>query len=570
MRPLAAVILAAALAPAARAGEDAVLAALRTELARSTQSLVLQGQERPYFISYHAVESRTREATAFLGSLVSSRDGGSHVLTVRVRVGTPALDNRHVLLGSLAGGDTSGNLPLDADAAAIRRRAWLLTDEGYKDALENLAGKKSLLETKRPPDDSPDFSSAVPHKMETDIGPADGPARTVIEDRARRLSSVFRSFPGVSLSLVRVAEGRQNRRFVSSEGSLLRVSKRFASLTVEAAASAPDGSIVSDSLLYEGDDWSDLPPDAAIEDEIRQIAARLSASSQTAVLDGYQGPVLFEGEAAAQIVSQVLAPRLLAVRRPLTSEEWMERWVAEYIDNPFISRLGQKVLPTFLSVYDDPSLAPARGFHGGYPWDEEGTFPRRTTLVKAGILETLLSSRAPVKGIPFSSGHAGMRGPLPANLVVESAAGAAEGEMRRRLLVEVRKRGLPFGLVVRRLRDPMADEVRRRLAGGGRGSGEERREREVVWAVKLYPDGREEAVRSLALVDLTADAFRDILAAGRTPAPRTLQFQSPAGETAVVSLAVPSLLFKDAAARRSTSKTSLPPKLSSPLLEQIP
>jgi len=77
-------------------------------------------------------------------------------------------------------------------------------------------------------------------------------------------------------------------------------------------------------------------------------------------------------------------------------------------------------------------------------------------------------------------------------------------------------------------------------------------------------------VRSLALVDLTADAFRDILAAGRTPAPRTLQFQSPAGETAVVSLAVPSLLFKDAAARRSTSKTSLPPKLSSPLLEQIP
>jgi hypothetical protein len=570
LRRLAAVVLAAALAPAARAGEDSVLAALRAELARSTQSLVLQGQERPYFISYHAEESKAREAAASLGSLVSSREVGNHVLTVRVRVGTPALDNRHVLLGSLTAADASGSLPLDADAAAIRRRAWLLTDDGYKDALENLAGKKALLETKRPPDDSPDFSPADPQQGERDLGPSEGPARNVLEDRARRLSSVFRGYPGVALSMVRVTEGRQNRRFVSSEGSLLRLSKRFAALSVQAAASAPDGSIVSDSLSYEGDDWSDLPPDASIEEDIRRVAARLSASSQTAVLDGYQGPVLFEGEAAAQIVNQVLAPRLLALRRPLTSEEWMERWVAKVLDNPFISRLGQRVLPAFLTVYDDPGLPPARGFHGGYPWDEEGTVPRRTTLVKAGILETLLSSRAPVKGVPRSSGHAGMHGPLPANLVVESAAGVSDGEMRRRLLAEVRKRGLSFGLVVRRLRDPMADEVRRRLAGEGRGSGEERREREIVWAVKLYPDGREEAVRSAALVDLTADNFRDILAAGRPPAPRTLLFQSPAGETAVVSLVVPSLLFKDAAARRSTSKTSLPPKLPSPLLDQIP
>jgi TldD protein len=118
--------------------------------------------------------------------------------------------------------------------------------------------------------------------------------------------------------------------------------------------------------------------------------------------------------------------------------------------------VGQLVLPTFLSVVDDPTLAAARGvsLNGAYAFDEQGVAARRTVLVKDGRLESYLLSRKPVKPFERSNGHGrsqGSRAPMArmANLVVESSRQVPAAELKRMLMAEARRQGKRYGLIIR-------------------------------------------------------------------------------------------------------------------------
>jgi len=65
------------------------------------------------------------------------------------------------------------------------------------------------------------------------------------------------------------------------------------------------------------------------------------------------------------------------------------------------------VLPSFLSVEDDPTLRVLGGVElsGNYNFDEEGEKSKRVELIANGILKQFLMSRMPVKGFSQSNGH---------------------------------------------------------------------------------------------------------------------------------------------------------------------
>ena len=63
----------------------------------------------------------------------------------------------------------------------------------------------------------------------------------------------------------------------------------------------------------------------------------------------------------------MLLPRLRGVRTPDTERRFSMRGAG----NPFLDKLGARVLPRFLNLTDNATLT-GNGFVSGYPVDDEG------------------------------------------------------------------------------------------------------------------------------------------------------------------------------------------------------
>lgn len=181
-------------------------------------------------------------------------------------------------------------------------------------------------------------------------------------------------------------------------------------------------------------------------------------------------------------------------------------------------RVGSRVLPTYLTVVDDPTVSEYAGspLLGSYRVDDEGVPARRKVLVDNGIVKQVLTTRTPIRGFLESTGNRRGEGAAASNMLVTSTSALSDAELRARLLALVRQRGLAYGLIIRELgvsstnhEDPMA----MLSAMQGRSAG-----RPVLLAYRLYPDGREELVRGARIVDVGPETFRDILAVSHNAA----------------------------------------------------
>ncbi|HVG26247.1 MAG TPA: hypothetical protein VM865_01480, partial [Acidobacteriaceae bacterium] len=122
------------------AGSDPILAAMKSELAREQQLLVLPGMQRPYFIQYRLEDLHSYEALANYGALIRETENRQRIVRVEVRVGDYTSDS------SSSRGDGSLQLaPADIDSAALRYALWTATDEAYKGALRAYAAKQAAL-----------------------------------------------------------------------------------------------------------------------------------------------------------------------------------------------------------------------------------------------------------------------------------------------------------------------------------------------------------------------------------------------------------------------------------------
>jgi TldD protein len=113
------------------------------------------------------------------------------------------------------------------------------------------------------------------------------------------------------------------------------------------------------------------------------------------------------------------------------------------------------VLPDFLDLIDDPR---AEGF-GAYSIDAEGFVAEPLTLVRRGVLESLLMTREPNEWLSQSNGRARispvlMSGPAISNLRLESRQrGRSRALLERELLRRAREDGYEFAYVIESLRD---------------------------------------------------------------------------------------------------------------------
>lgn len=347
----------------------------------------------------------------------------------------------------------------------------------------------------------------------------------------------------------------------NSEGSSFVRLAPSLSIRVVAGTQADDRTAFEDSIAAYGRSWEEFPERSKLIDRVSGLADRLSELRQAAFLDRYSGPGLSEGQAVAQLVRQVLVPRLLAVKAPLADDSRFARSIRRAA-NPFLDKLGVRVLSRFRSVVDDPTFDRhgQTPLLGGYAVCKEGVPAGETALVQKGILKMLLATRNPVHGIPTSTGNRRNAGPAPSNLFVAPHMGLEPDEVRKELLSLAQGRKLDYGIIVQGIGgSPGRISRHRQVSGAPPGSGEGFQIGAAV-AVRVFPDGREELVRQAALIGIGESSFRDIVAALQTRivntatdrARRTLPFgfSSFVGPT-MVALVVPFLLFEDVTRKRS-------------------
>ena len=568
-----------------QAQEDLLMQALRDEMGRTMERLQLEDMDRPYYVAYWVFESEGRNRTAILGGLLGrGRGSGSRYLSVELRVGDHDLDNTNFMdfgrfRSRVVPEGFPVSLPLRDDYRELRRQIWLATDGAYKQAVHSLAKKRASLQNKTRVEEIPDFSREEPVEYRDDGALAPLPDEARLEAVVQDLSAIFKEMPHIFDSRVSAGQSRVRIYFINSEGSSYIRNFSSASIQALAATQAADGTHLEDFVVARGRQWKDLPDQAELEARIRAAAERLGRLREAGFVERYNGPVLFEGQAAAELVSQMLAPSLLALR-PAMDDDPMFGGFGSRSRNPFLEKLGSRVLPRFLSVIDDPTA----GMHGeapllgGYEVDEEGVRSRRTTVVQRGILKTLLATRTPVSGVSNSTGNRRNAGPSPSNLFLVPQNGLKPEAIRQELLNLVGERGLDFGIVVRRVGSPDMTLSRDRdfffaiLGEEGRP-----KLKPLTEAYKVFPDGREELIRKAVLLGLGASSFREIAAASdaltphHTTLPPRMNFPFSSigfmGTPPVVSLVVPSLLFEDLALRRPPGDIPRPPLLAHPLSE---
>jgi len=491
---------------------DVLLRAMQDELARSKElyGLLL---DPPYFMEYRVEDTVSSQLAATLGALIENRDSAFRAPTVRVRVGNYNFDDTNHIYSDVYIGTRydSDRLPLENDYIALRRGFWLATDRAFKTAEDAIARKRSSLKNISVPDPLPDYSKASPARALLPIQPRDV-ASAPWKDKIVKLSAVFSGYPLVLASGVEMLQSLSINYVLNSEGTTLRTPEDLAYIRIVAHALAADGSDVREARVYQAFQASQLPPEDQLLRGTKDVAEHVTQLAQAPLGEAYDGPVLFEAPAAAQLFGQVLGDNLKVTRKPIGDRGGHQA-------SEFENRIGSRVLPEWMDVVDDPTQTEWHGHTllGHYLYDIEGVAAQPVRLVEKGVLKQFLLTRTPVfKDYPGSNGHArlpgafGDRAPGFGNLFVRATQTTPAAEMKQKLIQMCKDRNKPYGMLIRELDYPSSasiDELRKLMASSAGGN------HPVVpplLAYRVYPDGREELVRGVRFRGVSTRSLKDI------------------------------------------------------------
>ncbi len=574
------------------ADDDVLLRALQDEMDRSLNELQLEDEPKPYFISYTVTESSNVSAKYVLGAHESTSSGRNRSLTVKVRVGSPELDNTNFL--NMGGGFSFGfggveSLPLTDNYDEMRRKIWIATDEAYKSAVADLSAKKSALEAQTETDRPNDFSEEEPF---TYMGnePASGSNIDAVSAIAGDLSKAFVGQPDIQTSSATVSASLVMRLYMDSQGNFNRDQWASCRAVAGAKTQTTDGASIADSISAYADECWNLPDIDNLKKDAVAMTERLLTLRTAETLETYNGPVLFVGQAAGEMMGQVLSARLGNQRIPTSSNPNLGASLSAG-GNPFVDKIDARVLPRSFSVVNDPTITEYEGspLLGSYVVDDEGMPSRRTELVTRGMLKTLLTNRAPTKISDNTSGSSRGGQPLPGNLFIETSDGVSMEDLKAELFSIASDNGKEFAVVIRKLADvatmemdPSASmQLAQQMMGGSGGL----QIMPALDVVKVFPDGTEVPVLPVTITNFADSYLKDIVAASAEVSHYDIMANPMSGGMggifgglfggggisglgAFISVVTPDVLFEDLTLRSGGGAKPKLPLVPHPLAEE--
>lgn len=392
--------------------------AMNQEIQRGMDSLKIEKMLPPIFISYSISDAKTLQIEAILGGIVKSEERPVRLFENRVLVGENGITNENYLdennLWSWS--PFSNEIPFSNNIRDIRRALWLLTDNNYKNAITNYEAKISALSQQSLTDEEKQlFDFCTVTKSETAVPYQSSQLdKSQMESLARNLSAVFKKYPAIQKSDVNVFAYDGQVYFANSEGTEVRYPLQVASVKVVASTQAASGEVLNDHVLWFTKNISLLPDKMTMIAEVEQMAINLSDLAQkVAINEPYSGPILFEGQAAAEVFVQKFftdVNGLVSVRKPVLGNEQIMSMVPDKVkENTLEAMMNKKIISRDISIEAIPTLNTFQNIAliGNFIADAEGVpAPDKLVLVENGVLKNLLCSRIPTLKMKQTNGHA--------------------------------------------------------------------------------------------------------------------------------------------------------------------
>ena len=530
----------------------AILTAMQDEIGRSMATLS-KADPAAYFLSYTVADREVSEVSGSNGAVLTSSDGRTRWLEVQTRVGTYQLDDSHKL-GDRPPSRTSpgSSATIDDDVPTLRREIWRETDRQYRAAAEALIKVKTSqqVQVQTAEGAAPDFSREQPHtfvgrRVEIHVD------RKPWEERVRKYTAEFSKSPAVLNSIVTFTAVATNQYQVNSEGTKLAFGQAHYRLELFVQSKAPDGMDINRFANFDWLEPKEAPDEKTVFERIKIMVQETEALDQAPLVDPYAGPALLTGRAAAVFFHEVFGHRAEGFRQKDINE-----------GQTFTKKVGEKILPEFLSIKDDPTVAQLGGqmLLGNYPYDDEGLPGQNTLLVDHGALKTFLMSRSPLVDVPHSNGHGRRQlGFVPearqGNLIVSSARAVTDAQLRAKLIELVKAQGKPFGLLI--------DDIAGGFTFTGRGQPQAFQVLPLV-VYKVFPDGRpDQLVRGVDIVGTPLVSLTKIVATGEKPDIFNGYCGAESGSVPVSAVA-PAILISEMEVQKKQTATDKPPILPPP------
>ncbi len=485
--------------------------AMEQEIARNLKNLHLEGMKDPFYIGLNTVDINIFSLQSSLGALIRMNESPNRIVC-----------NNQILVGDYTSNNlnysdpkastyfmrTFGMLPTDNSVQEIQRRLWTYFDRAYKLSAEIYESKQSALQSKTQEEDIvglPDFIASekvLVEKPEIDLN-FDSPKLT---QYSNDISRAFKSYKSLSGSWVRISGYKANIYYSNSEGSKASYPASILRMVIQAETQAPNGEIFELYKLYHALTEADLPSKEQVIQDVKTLAETLSQLKDAPVFDDvYNGPVLFEDQAASEVVRKTMFyaknENLSASRKPVTGNSGMNPAMQNKVSAD--DRIDKKVSPEGLFVWAKPLMKSYNGMPlvGTYPIDMDGTVPpEETTLIENGILKNLLNGRTPTSKMKQSNGHVRLPftslNPLivPGVIEVDFKNAVSKEELKKKMLEMAKEEGLDYALIVREM-TPNMSELKK------------------VYKVDVKT-GEEKLIRSAAFKGLTLNDLRKIAGAG--------------------------------------------------------
>lgn len=484
--------------------------AMEQEISRNLKNLHLEGMKDPFYIGLNAVDIHIFSLHSSLGATIRLNESPNRLIC-----------NNMILVGDYNSNNlnyadpkassyymrTMGMLPLDNSSTELQRKLWLNFDRAYKLSAEIYESKQSALKSKTQDEEIaglPDFTASEKVLVEIPDMPLQFDQQKLTQ-YANQVSAAFKPYKSLSVSWVRICGYKTNIYYANSEGTKASYPASILRMVIHAETQAANGEIFELYKVYHILAESDLPSaDQSIKDA-KAIAETLMAIKEAPVFDDvYNGPVLFEGQAASEAIRKTMFyaknENLSLVRKQVTGNSGGNPASQNQLSAE--NRIDKKVAPEGFSVSTKPQLKSYHGIPlvGSYPIDMDGIVPQETSLIENGILKNLLSGRIPTSKIKQPNGHVRMPfstlNPIivPGVVEVDYNDAVSMEDLKKKLIEMAKEEGLDYALIVREMTSNMS-ELRQ------------------VYKVDVNT-GVETLVRSAAFKGLTLNDLRKITGAG--------------------------------------------------------
>ncbi|MCU0611142.1 MAG: metallopeptidase TldD-related protein [Candidatus Eisenbacteria bacterium] len=506
IRPFLASALAAALVCGGAEASSVLLDAMEAELARAMETMGSSTDVPLYYMQYTVTDESRFELSAADGGFNAPESSRLRYLDVDIRVGSMSLDNTH----EIRGGGSSDNypprrvvqFPIQDEPGSARATLWAETEYQYHKAVDRYSKVVTNRQIKvEEADKSADFSPMPPHQYAEVVVPTRRDT-SLIRPIMRRAAKYFTEHSFVLNSGVSFTILDKTTYLVSSEGHRLQFGNRYLRMDLTVVGMANDGMELSRHEGFSAAVPEHLPDETTVMKTAERLVKELRLLIDAPEVEPYLGPAILRSRASGVFFHEIFGHRVEGHRQKRTDE-----------GQTFTKKIGESILPPFISVYDDPTVF-RHGKHdlrGYYAFDDEGTPAQRVTIVERGVLKGFLMSRSPIDGFPLSNGH-GRRQygydvvSRQGNLIVESSETVPWEELRRRLIAECERQGKPYGLVFEDIGGGFTTTARR---------GPQAFKVLPLLVTRVYTDGRpDEIVRGVDIVGTPLTSFNKIICTG--------------------------------------------------------